>query len=95
MYHNSSDVKWAARVIDLYKSDIGQSKSKRSNVRRSNSQAAQAVTRTASNRGLETLSSNKKVWTIDEISRLKPWEYEKLEKDIDAAARDGRIVDAI
>lgn len=95
VYHNNTDVKWAARVIDLYKNDIGQSMSKRSNARRSNSQAAQAVTRTASNRGLETLSSNKKVWTIDEISRLKPWEYEKLEKDIDAAARDGRIVDAI
>ena len=93
VYHNNSDVKWAARVIDLYKSDIGQSRSTRSNSKQSNAQAAQAVTRTS--KGLEPLGSDKKVWTIEEISRLKPWEYEKLEKEIDAAARDGRIVDSI
>jgi hypothetical protein len=93
VYHNNSDVKWAARVIDLYKADIGQSRSTRSNSKQSNAQAAQAVTRTS--KGLEPLGSDKKVWTIEEISRLKPWEYEKLEKEIDAAARDGRIVDSI
>ena len=93
VYHNSSDVKWAARVIDLYKGDIGQSRSTRSNSKQSNAQAAQAVTRTS--KGLEPLGSDKKVWTIEEISRLKPWEYEKLEKEIDAASRDGRIVDSI
>jgi len=93
VYHNSSDVKWAARVIDLYKSDIGQSRSKRSNSKQTNAQAAQAVTRTS--KGLEPLGSDKKVWTIEEISRLKPWEYEKLEKEIDAAVRDGRVVDSI
>ena len=93
MYHNNTDVKWAARVIDLYKSDIGQSRSNRSNSKQTNAQAAQAVTRTS--KGLEPLGSDKKIWTIEEISRLKPWEYEKLEKEIDAASRDGRVVDSI
>ena len=93
VYHNNTDVKWAARVIDLYKGDIGQSRSRRSNSKRTNAEAAQVVTRTS--KGLEPLGSDKKVWTIEEISRLKPWEYEKLEKEIDAAARDGRVVDSL
>ena len=93
VYHNNTDVKWAARVIDLYKGDIGQSRSRRSNSKRTNAEAAQVVTRTS--KGLEPLGSDKKVWTIEEISRLKPWEYEKLEKEIDAAVRDGRVVDSL
>tara|TARA_B100001123_G_scaffold159433_1_gene184313 strand:- start:4378 stop:4980 length:603 start_codon:yes stop_codon:yes gene_type:complete len=93
VYHNNTDVKWAARVIDLYKGDIGQSRSRRSNSKQTNAEAAQVVTRTS--KGLEPLGSDKKVWTIEEISRLKPWEYEKLEKEIDAAARDGRVVDSL
>lgn len=98
VYRNNTDVRWAARVIDLYKADVGQTttKSRRSgSTENQRAEAAQAVTRTASNRGLESLGPDKKVWTVEEISRLKPWEFEKYEKDIDAASREGRIVDSI
>ena len=99
VYRNNTDVRWAARVIDLYKADVGQTttKSRRSGSKNKNQReaAAQAITRTASNRGLESLGPDKKVWTVEEISRLKPWEFEKYEKDIDAASREGRIVDSI
>ena len=98
VYRNNTDVRWAARVIDLYKADVGQTttKSRRSGSNKNQrEQAAQAVTRTASNRGLESLGPDKKVWTVEEISRLKPWEFEKYEKDIDSASREGRIVDSI
>ena len=98
VYRNNTDVRWAARVIDLYKADVGQTptKSRRSGSKKNQrEEAAQAVTRTAANRGLESLGPDKKVWTVEEISRLKPWEFEKYEKDIDSASREGRIVDSL
>ena len=98
VYRNNTDVRWAARVIDLYKADVGQTptKSRRSGSKKNQrEEAAQAVTRTAANRGLESLGPDKKVWTVEEISRLKPWEFDKYEKDIDAASREGRVVDSI
>ena len=98
VYRNNTDVRWAARVIDLYKADVGHTpaKSRRSGSNKNQrEQAAQAVTRTASNRGLESLGPDKKVWTVEEISRLKPWEFDKYEKDIDAASREGRVVDSL
>ena len=36
--------------------------------------------------------SQKKQWTWAEIKKLKPSEYDRLEKDIDTAHREGRIV---
>ena len=98
VYRNNTDVRWAARVIDLYKADVGQTttKSRRSGSKgNQRAEAAQAVTRTASNRGLESLGPDKKVWTVEEISRLKPWEFEKYEKEIDSASREGRVVDSL
>ncbi len=98
VYRNNTDVRWAARVIDLYKADVGQTttKSRRSGSKKNQrAEAAQAVTRTAANRGLESLGPDKKVWTVEEISRLKPWEFEKYEKEIDSASREGRVVDSL
>jgi hypothetical protein len=34
---------------------------------------------------------DKKVWKASEIGRLKPWQFEKIEKEIDAARAEGRI----
>ena len=36
-------------------------------------------------------NANKKVWKGSDIARLKPWEFEKLEADIDLARQEGRI----
>jgi len=89
LYKNKSDVDWAARVVDLYKLDTGHSQGepKQSTVR---NDAAVAVTktRTSSDRNV---SDSKKVWTNLEISRLKPHEFEKFEKEIETANREGRI----
>ena len=103
IYKNNTNVKWAARVLDLYKADTGIKTSK--TTRRSQSKglkpsstsatAAQAVTRTNSKRNIESMQDDKKVWTITEISRLKPWEYEKVEKDIDKALKEGRVIDSV
>ena len=37
-------------------------------------------------------ASVKKVWKVSEISKLKPAQFEKFEKEIDLARKEGRIV---
>ena len=90
LYKNKSDVDWAARVVDLYKLDTGHSQGepKQSTVR---NDAAAAVTKTRTS-SARNVSDSKKVWTNLEISRLKPHEFEKFEKEIEAANREGRVV---
>ena len=51
--------------------------------------AAKAVTTTK--KGNQINVTEKKIWTVDEISKLKPYEFDKHEKDIMAARREGRI----
>ena len=88
LYDNTDNADLAARAIDLYKMDTGivKSKFKSSDVKK---EAAKAVTATKrSNQGNVT---EKKVWTIDEITRLKPTQFEKYESDIMLARKEGRI----
>ena len=84
---NSTDAKWAVRVLDLYKSDAGKaSTTSRSDLK----SAAQAVTKTKPGQ-YTAKTGNKKIWKQSDISKLKPREYEQLEREIDLAAREGRI----
>ena len=82
LYKNNTDSRWASRVVDLYKADqtrVGKSKP-----------SAQSVTRT---RRTDTPSRKEdRMWTRDEIAKLKPDEYAKLESELDKAAREGRIM---
>ena len=104
IFKNNTDVKWAARVVDLFKADIGaprntkranQKANKRPQSSSSKNQAAQSVTRTTANRSLDSFQDDTKIWSIAEISRLKPKEYELLEKEIDKAVKEGRVVDSV
>jgi hypothetical protein len=87
IYKNRTDAKWASRILDLYKMDSNvQPKPKSKKV-----DAAQAV---SSTRKTATITGNedKKIWTTLEISKLKPHEFEKVEKELEAANREGRII---
>jgi hypothetical protein len=86
IYKNNKDAKWAARVIDLYKADTGLTKKKS----KSSPSAADAITKTPA-RDVSTNAGNKKIWKASEIRVLKPWQFEKLESEIDAARSEGRI----
>ena len=86
IYKNNKDAKWAARVIDLYKADTGLTKKKS----KSSPSAADAITKTPA-RDVSTNAGNKKIWKASEIRTLKPWQFEKLESEIDAARTEGRI----
>jgi len=88
IYKNNTDAKWGIRVVDLYKADMGISQKKRRN---SDADPAAAVLRSTAKDVVGEASPDKKVWKASEIGRLKPWEFEKIEKEIDAARAEGRI----
>jgi hypothetical protein len=89
LYENTSNSKLAARAIDLYKMDRGISKLSKKEEKDVKKEAAKAISKTK--KSTESDIPKKKVWTVSEISRMKPHEFEKHEKDIDLARLEGRI----
>ena len=89
IYNNNTDAKWAARVIDLYKADsnIGTKKQTRP---KKNEDAAAAVSRQQA-KEVSTKDNNGKIWKASQIAKMKPWEFEKLESELDLARNEGRI----
>ena len=83
LYDNTSNAKLAARAIDLYKVDTGYGKKKSNKL-----EASKSVTST-SKREVET--GDKKIWSLNEIAKMKPQEFIKHEKEIDLARTEGRI----
>ena len=87
IYKNNKDARWAARVLDLYKADIGQTKKKKT---KSDSSAAEAVTRAVA-RDVKTTSGEDRIWKASEIGKMKPWQFEQVEAELDKARQEGRI----
>ena len=86
LYDNVDNSKLVIRAIDLYKMDRGMTdkpapKSKKDD-------AAKAVTKTKSG----DQKTEKKTWKLSEIQRMKPFEFDKYEKEIDLARKEGRVV---
>ena len=86
LYDNTSNATLASRAIDLYKLDAGITKVKKANVNKK--EASKSVTST-SKKDIE--AGDKKIWSANEIAKLKPHEFVKYEKDIDLARLEGRI----
>jgi hypothetical protein len=89
LYENTSNATLAARAIDLYKMDQGISKLSKREEKDIKKEAAKAISKTK--KSTESEIPKKKIWTTSEISRLKPQEFERFEKDIDLARLEGRI----
>ena len=89
MYDNPDNADLAARAIDLYKMDAGITSTKKSKPAEVKKEAAKAVTSTK--KGNQISVTEKKIWSVAEISKLKPGQFEKHEKDIMLARREGRI----
>ena len=85
LYSNATNAKLAARAIDLYKADKNIVKKKAD----SKLEASKSVTSTTKK---DVDASTKKVWKISEISKMRPAQFEKYEKEIDLARKEGRIV---
>jgi hypothetical protein len=88
LYDNTSNHTQCARAIDLYKMDKGFNATKKSN-KDVNAEAAKAVTTTRKDTGKDI--NAKKIWSVGEITKLKPAQYLKVEKEIDLARKEGRI----
>ena len=84
---NNTDPVWASRTVDLYKVDVGIGRNQKST---KSKDAAKAVTK-ATSRDVN-VGQNDKVWKISDIQRLKPWEFEKYEAEIDQAMKSGRVI---
>ena len=84
LYDNTSNATLAARAIDLYKLDAGITKKVSVNKK----DVSKSVTAT-SKRDVE--AGEKKIWSVSEITKLKPAQYLKVEKEIDLARKEGRI----
>ena len=85
---NNTDAKLASRVIDLYKVDAGISKKR---VRKSQADAAASVSSPKSRDVTNEASGDKRIFTATQIAKMKPWEFERLESEIDSARADGRL----
>ena len=84
LYDNTSNATLAARAINLYKLDAGINKKASVNKK----EASKSVTSTSKK---DVEAGDKKIWSVSEISKLKPHQYEKYEKEIDLARTEGRI----
>jgi len=87
---NNTNARLAARVIDLYKADVGIT-TKKQQSKKPDVSAAMAVTSPRAKEIKTDLNANKKVWKGSDIARLKPWEFEKVEAELDLARQEGRI----
>tara|TARA_X000001382_G_scaffold75327_1_gene52729 strand:- start:2668 stop:3552 length:885 start_codon:yes stop_codon:yes gene_type:complete len=88
IYKNNTDARWASRVLDLYKADQGISKKKQS---KSNEAAATAVKSPKAKDISSEATGDKKIWKASQIAKMKPWEFEKHEAELDTARAEGRI----
>ena len=89
IYNNNTDAQWASRVVDLYKADVGSPK--KSKTVNKSKDAAMSVSKTIATDIATSDHTNKKLWKGSDIAKMKPWEFEKFEKDIDQARSEGRI----
>ena len=89
IYKNNTNARLAARVIDLYKADKGIS-TKPKQTRSKNDDAAASVARQAP-KEIATKGGKGKIWKASQIAKMKPWEFEKLESELDEARAEGRI----
>ena len=90
IYKNNIDAKWAGKVVSLYKAEMGISTKK--TTRSNQNDAAATVTKTQP-KEVATSDQKGKIWKMSEIAKLKSWEFERFEKEIDQARLEGRITD--
>ena len=88
IYKNNTDAVWASRVVDLYKADMGITTKQ---PKKSAQADPAASVKAPKARDIGGDNSDKKVWKASEIGKLKAWQFEKFEKEIDAARAEGRI----
>ena len=91
IYNNPNNVGLASRAIDIYKMEMGISVNipkTQSSQKTSRKDAASLV----STKTTAVDTKQPKIWTIREIAALSMDDYDRLEKEIDKAAQEGRVI---
>jgi len=91
IYNNPDNVSLASRAIDIYKMERGMS------LESPKAQSSQKVSRKdaaslVSTKTTTVDTKQPKVWTTREIAALSMDDYDRLEKEIDQAAQEGRVI---
>jgi len=91
IYNNPDNVSLASRAIDIYKMERGMS------LESPKAQSSQKVSRKdaaslVSTKTTTVDTKQPKVWTTREIAALSMDEYDRLEEEIDQAAKEGRVI---
>ena len=84
---NNTDARWASRVVDLYKADVNITPKR---TKKKKEDAAVSVG-AAKARDLTDSRTEGRVFKASDIAKMKPWEFEKMESEIDSARAEGRI----
>ena len=84
---NNTDARWASRVVDLYKADVNITPKR---TKKKKEDAAVSVG-AAKARDLTDSRTEGRTFKASDIAKMKPWEFEKLESEIDSARAEGRI----
>lgn len=91
IYNNPDNVNLASRAIDIYKMERGmslESLKAQSSQKVSKKDAASLV----STKTTTVDTKQPKIWTTREIAALSMDDYDRLEKEIDQAAQEGRVI---
>jgi hypothetical protein len=91
IYNNPDNVSLASRAIDIYKMEMGMnvgSPRNQSSQKTSRKEAASLV----STKTTTVDTKQPKIWTTREIAALSMDDYDRLEKEIDQAAQEGRVI---
>ena len=91
IYENNSDGRLAARAIDLYKKDRGLGLDKKTTTSTPNNDKGGADLLVKTSEQIQPVNQ-KKVWRKSDINKMSDQEFEKYEKDILIAQREGRLV---
>jgi hypothetical protein len=92
LYNNDTDWQAAAEAIDLFKAQTGYGKPKRGRPSNEDVRAAAEATPRGNRAEQPTVTDGKKRWKESEIAKLRSREFELHYEDIEAARREGRII---
>lgn len=87
LYNNETDSASAIEAVNVYKRDVAPSTNKKDTTAR---EAATSVRKTTTSAPAAT--DGKRTYTESEIDSMDRWTYDKHDKDIELARREGRIV---
>ena len=92
IYNNPNNVDLAVKAIDLYKLENDISTVQKSAEQKSQTSAKASAADMVSTKTTSVDAKQPKVWSQREIAALSMAEYDKYEKEIDAAIMEGRVV---